>query len=101
MTIEHTDLSPEPTPRMETIVPTDPAFVEECKAHLPAIASDWRYGKSVMSCSVRWGLVWRADITSARVASARIVVWRMPDGGFGTAYLSRPYDPLPEQHVAP
>jgi hypothetical protein len=77
---------PNPTPQHETVVNDDPAFVEACMAR---IAEDverqgWRLGKSIVTRSKEWGLVWRVDFEiqggpygSNRVD--RVICWRSPD----------------------
>ena len=97
-----TDLSkefPGAVPQDEAPLASDHPFVDECKAYYAdhAEAHGWRYGKSVVTRSDKWGLVWRADVYARDGRrSARLVVYRPEDAKeiFGTAYLQPPPEPL-------
>jgi hypothetical protein len=47
----------------ETVATDEQAFIEVCKAAFAADAQQfqWVYGKSLLTRSQRWGLVWRCD----------------------------------------
>lgn len=77
---------PDPEPQDEEILQQDHAFADAC---MLAMAEDmknlgWRLGTSIVTRSLRWGLVWRADIESNNQAMgssallSRVVCWRQP-----------------------
>jgi hypothetical protein len=94
--MKHTeDACPGPAPDNEITVPSDPKFIEQCKIDLEAEALSWRFGASFLTRSDNWGLIWRADIRTRRNGLARVAIWRRPGtNDFGTAYFSRPAEPL-------
>jgi hypothetical protein len=85
---------PNPTPQCETVVDDEPSLVEACMAR---IADDvercgWRLGKSIVTRSEEWGLVWRIDLLGAPLLGRirRIICWRPPGGddiGFALVYV--------------
>jgi len=96
---QDSELVPGPTPSGETILPPDTKFVEKCRAVFADDVRDygWQFGRSVLSRSKRWGLVWRADVTSPRSYPARVVVWWPdPDGeSYGRGHIAVAESPLP------
>jgi hypothetical protein len=68
----------------ETVVADEQSFVDACKAAFAADAQhfEWVYGKSLLTQSQRWGLIWRADFFVANRRSLlvnRAMCW----GGAG------------------
>jgi hypothetical protein len=75
----------------EVVLPDDPSFTEGCMSHFADAAQrfGWRFGKSILTRSSEWGLVWRVDFELASVPPGgdlglvnRIVCWRKsePEG---------------------
>jgi hypothetical protein len=84
----------------ETILPADAVLTTKCMAVLApdAEALGWRYGRSVLSRSDRWGWVWRSDVVTRTGHRSRIVVtWQSPADAERSffAYYSFPEPPLP------
>jgi hypothetical protein len=78
---------PSSTPQDEIALDDESSFVDECMAR---IADDverfgWRLGKSIVTRSNEWGLVWRVDLleTPSLGRIRRIICWR-PPGSDGT-----------------
>lgn len=97
--IDLTNMCPDPEPQDETPLPPDHPFADECKALFAdhAEAGGWHYGKSMVTRSNKWGLVWRADTyTPDGQRSTRLIVHRPEDAKeiFGTVILPRPDRPL-------
>lgn len=97
----HSEYVPGPKPDGETIIPSDPKFVEKCRAVFADDAKEygWQFGQSVLSKSEQWGTVWRADIISPNNYPARVVVWWPdPDGqSYGKGHIALVDAPLPRQ----
>jgi hypothetical protein len=84
----------------ERVLPPDPAFANKCMAALArdAEALGWRYGRSVLSRSDRWGWVWRVDIVGRNGDRPRIVLtWQDPADAehCSLAYFPSGQPPLP------
>ena len=88
-------LYPSRLPDGETAVDESPAFVAAYKslASDHAAAIGWRLGKSVLTQSNVWGLVWRIDFrTNGQPQDSKLVnrfiCWGKPDGEIlGTALV--------------
>ena len=84
---------PNVTPLHETVV-DDPSFVEACMARIAADLESrgWRLGKSIVTRSQEWGLVWRVDLLGTALLGRirRIICWRQmskEDIGFAFVYV--------------
>jgi hypothetical protein len=80
------DEIPPLVPDRETVVAYEPIFVEACTAAFAddAVKFGWSYGKSLLTRSQKWGLVWRVDFVIAeRAASSRFVNRAMCWGSAG------------------
>jgi hypothetical protein len=57
------DETPPMVPDRETVVADEPFFVDACKAAFADAAQrlGWSFGKSLLTQSQKWGLVWRVD----------------------------------------
>jgi hypothetical protein len=80
---EHDEFPPL-VPDNEIVVADEMSFVEACKAALSADAQafQWVFGKSVVSRSQRWGLIWRVDfVIAGRPKKARMINRAMCWGG--------------------
>ncbi len=87
-------LFPGATPQHETVLNDAPSFVEACRAQIADDAEriGWRFGKSIVTRSKEWGLVWRVDLLGPAVLgrTQRIVCWRQlgsTDVGFAYVYV--------------
>lgn len=95
-------LYPGSIPENETTLPDDPEFSERCMAVLADDAKKlgWKFGKSMLTRSDEWGLVWRVDIERPDMDwPLRMAVWwRSPEDGYGdgygVAYLGPPKEPF-------
>jgi hypothetical protein len=90
-------LYPSPVPEGETTAAEEPAFVHACMSTASdlAAAHDWRLGRSILTHSDVWGLVWRIDFRVKDQSQEsklinRFVCWGTADGEIlGTATVVR------------
>jgi hypothetical protein len=81
------DEIPPMVPDRETVVAHEPIFVEACTAAFAADAEKfgWSYGKSLLTRSQKWGLIWRVDfVIPERAASSRWINRAMCWGSAGS-----------------
>jgi hypothetical protein len=94
-------LCPGPVPEGETAVAENPSFVSACTAVASrrAAALGWRLGKSILTQSDRWGLIWRIDFQYQGInwpLVNRFVCWS-PEGDpvvYGTVTYHENLEPL-------
>lgn len=90
-------LYPSAVPKGETVVAGNPIFVNACMSIVSIDASSlgWRLGKSILTHSDVWGLVWRIDFQVPDQSADlelinRFICWGSADGGvLGTATVCR------------
>jgi hypothetical protein len=80
----------------EVVLPDDPSFTEACMSQIADSAKkfDWRFGKSILTRSSEWGLVWRMDFELPTLPPGgdlglvnRVTCWRKSElDGFGVVY---------------
>ena len=77
--------APPLVPDRETVVTDEQYFVDVCKAAFaaPAQELEWVFGKSLVTRSQGWGLVWRADFVVANRSSLHFINKAMCWGGAG------------------
>jgi len=94
--------SPPLEPKEEIVLLDEPTFLNACKTLIAEDAEkfEWSFGKSLLTRSERWGLIWRVDFVTryspAPNCTNRIMCWRDASGsaiGLWIAF-SRPIAPL-------
>jgi hypothetical protein len=72
-------------PDHETVVADEQYFVDACNAVFAEQAQrfEWVFGKSLLTRSHRWGLIWRTDFVVANRPSSYLVNRAMCWGGAG------------------
>lgn len=70
----------------EVELPADPSFSSACMKRLSNVESKlgWRFGRSILTRSKKWGLIWRVDLQPPEASNkstflSRIVCWRASD----------------------
>lgn len=93
-------LYPNPEPAGEAAAAENSAFVNACKAVVSdrAAALGWHLGRSILTWSEVWGLVWRIDFKAKDHPESsplvnRVICWGGPDGtvsGTATIFGQKP-----------
>jgi hypothetical protein len=93
-------LYPSPEPAGESVATEYPAFVNACRAIVSdnAAALGWHLGRSLLTRSEVWGLVWRIDFEAKGHPEGsplvnRVICWGGPDGtvsGTATVFGQKP-----------
>jgi len=89
------DRHPNPSPQSEKILTSDASFIAQCKSYIEADVQQFRWvlGKSILTRSEEFGLVWRVDFELPGESSDyglvnRIVCWRPPGSDdIGASFL--------------
>jgi hypothetical protein len=81
-------LTPSVAPIDETVVPDNQSFIDACMSNASDAAAKlgWRLGRSVLTHSYVWGLVWRMDFQmSGEVSNSdfvnRMICWGKAEDG--------------------
>jgi hypothetical protein len=95
--------SPPLEPEEEVVLVDEPTFLNACKSLIAEDADrfEWSFGKSLLTRSERWGLIWRVDFVTrfspgSNCANRIIMCWVDASGspiGLWIAF-SRPIAPL-------